>query len=44
MIMYVLQAFGDMYLTLGRAEKKVALTRRQSEVTKAATVKAQAAL
>ncbi|CAL9006330.1 unnamed protein product [Prunus brigantina] len=37
-------AFGDMYLTLARAERKVALARRHSEIAKAATAEAQAAL
>ncbi|CAL9019594.1 unnamed protein product, partial [Prunus brigantina] len=37
-------AFGDMYLTLARAEREVALARRHSETAKAATAEAQAAL
>ncbi|CAL2271279.1 unnamed protein product [Prunus armeniaca] len=37
-------AFGDMYLTLARAEREVDLARRHSEITKAATAEAQAAL
>ncbi|CAL9020580.1 unnamed protein product [Prunus brigantina] len=39
-----LRAFGDMYLTLARAEREVALARRHSETAKAATAEAQAAL
>lgn len=39
-----LQAFGDMYLTLARAEREVNLARRHSETAKAATAEAQAAL
>ncbi|CAL2236042.1 unnamed protein product [Prunus armeniaca] len=38
------RAFGDMYLTLARAEREVDLARRHSETTKAATVEAQAAI
>ncbi|CAL2228492.1 unnamed protein product [Prunus armeniaca] len=37
-------AFGDMYLTLARAEREVNLARRHSETAKAATAEAQAAL
>ncbi|CAL9000502.1 unnamed protein product [Prunus brigantina] len=37
-------AFGDMYLTLAKAEREVALARRHSETAKAATAEAQAAL
>ncbi|CAL2228603.1 unnamed protein product [Prunus armeniaca] len=37
-------AFGDMYLTLARAERKVDLARRHSKTAKAATVEAQAAI
>lgn len=44
MIMYILQAFEDMYLTLARAEKEVAFARRHSETAKAVTAKAQAVL
>ncbi|CAL2270716.1 unnamed protein product [Prunus armeniaca] len=37
-------AFGDMYLTLAKAERKVDLARRHSETAKAATAEAQAAI
>ncbi|KAI5324209.1 hypothetical protein L3X38_033282 [Prunus dulcis] len=37
-------AFGDMYLTLARTEKEVALARRLSETVKTTTAKAQATL
>ncbi|CAL8088083.1 unnamed protein product [Prunus armeniaca] len=37
-------AFGDMYLTLARAEREVDLARRHSETAKAATAEAQAAI
>ncbi|CAL8085117.1 unnamed protein product [Prunus armeniaca] len=37
-------AFGDMYLTLARAEREVDLVRRHSKTAKAATVEAQAAI
>lgn len=38
------QAFGDMYLTLARADKEVGLVRRHSEIAKAATIEAHAAI
>ncbi|CAL2229465.1 unnamed protein product [Prunus armeniaca] len=37
-------AFGDMYLTLARAEREVDLARRHSETAKATTAEAQAAI
>ncbi|KAI5323519.1 hypothetical protein L3X38_032591 [Prunus dulcis] len=38
------EAFGEMYMTIAREDKKVALARRQMEVVKAATVEAHATI
>ncbi|CAL8150904.1 unnamed protein product [Prunus armeniaca] len=43
-VLFTANAFGDMYLTLVRAEKEVDLARRHSETAKAATAKAQVAI
>lgn len=39
-----LQAFGEMYLTVAREDKEVALAMRKTELVKVATVKAQAVI
>ncbi|CAL8174645.1 unnamed protein product [Prunus armeniaca] len=43
-VLSIANAFGDMYLTLARAEREVNLVRRHSETAKAATAEAQAAI
>ncbi|CAL2253854.1 unnamed protein product [Prunus armeniaca] len=43
-VLFTANAFGDMYLTLVRAEKEVDLARRHSETAKAATTEAQVAI